>query len=395
MSAGRSSRSALDSARTPLEGPLWDRRRFVWLAAGFGASLFLRPDAAPASVPNSAVEDLYRRSIVIDGLAEAFDTSGKLPLAERDLASIAASGLTAINFTIVGPGADFEAAVRAVAFVEAAAEANPERLRIVRRHADIAKAKEEGRLGLMLGFQTTEMLGEDLSRIDVFRRLGVRIMQLTYNDRNLFGDGCLEPGNAGLSRLGREAVARMNSAGVAVDLSHSGDRTTAEAIAASDRPVLVTHTGCRAVFDHPRNKADAELRALADRGGVVGIYLMPFLSGGSGPVTEGDLLRHLAHALEVCGQDHVGIGSDQGVAPVDDTPQYRKELRKEVEARRRAGVSAPGESADRPPFIPELNRSDRIERIAEALALRGYGSAVLEKVIGANFDRVLGQIWGS
>jgi membrane dipeptidase len=373
-----------------------DRRRLVFLAAGLGAFALARRNLAfGLAEPASFVPGLYRRSIVIDGLAEAFDPSGSLPLEGRDLASIASSGLTAINFTVVGPGADFEAAVRAIAFVEAAAEAYPERLALVRRHADIARAKREGRLGLILGFQTTEMLGGDLSRIEVFRRLGVRIMQLTYNDRNLFGDGCLEPANAGLSRLGREAVARMNAAGVAVDLSHSGDRTTSEAIVVSSRPVLITHTGCRAVFDNPRNKEDRELRALADRGGVVGIYLMPFLSGGPGPLSQDDLLRHLHHALQVCGEDHVGIGSDQGITPIDDTPEYRKRLREEVEDRRRAGVSAPGESPDRPPFIPELNRPDRLERIAEGLARRGYGESVIAKVIGANFDRVLGEIWGA
>ncbi len=313
----------------------------------------------------------------------------------KAIAAAAASGVTAINFTVVGPGAGFEETVAAIATVQRVAEANPDRYLVVRRHADIQRAKASGALGLILGFQTTEMLGEELSRLDLFRGLGVRIVQLTYNERSLYGDGCLEPANAGLSNLGRDAVARMNALGIAVDVSHCGQRTTAEAIAVSAKPILISHTGCRAVFDNPRNKDDAALRALAERGGVAGIYLMPYLSAGPGPITVDDLLRHVDHAVGVCGEDHVGIGSDQGIVPIDDTPEYRRQLREEIEARKKAGVSAPGESVDRPPFIPELNAPNRMEGIAAALAARGYKAAAIEKVLGGNFHRVLGEIWGT
>jgi membrane dipeptidase len=372
-----------------------DRRRFVARMAAAGGLALLRPASLVASAPAAGrVEDLYRRAIVIDGLAEAFDTEPRtLPVAAAALAAAAKSGLTAVNFTVVGPGAGFEQTVAAIAYIERVVEADPETYLLVRRISDVPRAKVLGRLGLILGFQTTEMLGGDLARLELFRNLGVRVMQLTYNGRSLFGDGCLEPGNAGLSNLGREAVARMNELGIAVDVSHSGARTTQEAIAASARPILISHSGCRAVFDNPRNKEDAALRALAEKGGVVGIYLMPFLSAGPGPVTTEDLLRHVDHARDVCGEDHVGIGSDQGVAPVDDTPEYRKNLAAEVEARRKAGVSAPGESPDRPPFIPELNTARRMERIAEELDRRGYRSRAIEKILGANFERALGEIW--
>jgi membrane dipeptidase len=238
------------------------------------------------------------------------------------------------------------------------------------------------------------MLDGELSRIELFRNLGVRVIQMTYNVRNLFGDGCLEPGNAGLSSLGRGAVARMNALGVAIDLSHCGARTTAETIAASAKPVLLTHTGCDAVFRHPRNKDDRELRAMAERGGVVGIYLMPYLDGGTGPLTPAMFLAHWEHALNVCGEDHVGIGSDQSVAPIRDTPEYRTSLRKEIEDRIRRGVSAPGESPNRPPFIPEFNAVRRMEKIAAAIKGRGYSDAVVAKTCGGNFDRVLREIWG-
>lgn len=370
-----------------------NRREWILLGAGALAARSLRGAAHPTPSPADVASTAAGRPLWIDGCGEAFDVGGELPLPPEALSALAGSRLTATNFTIVGPGADFEKTVRAVAFVSAAAERHGDRLLVARSIGDLERARREAKLALILGFQTTDMLGGDLSRIDVFRRLGVRIMQLTYNDRNLLGDGCLEPGDAGLSRLGREAVEKMNAAGVTIDLSHCGGRTTREAIAASKRPVLVSHAGCRAVFDHPRNKDDAALKALADRGGVIGIYLMPFLSAGPGPITAGDFFRHVDHALTVAGEDHVGIGTDQGLRPIADTPEYRRELAREIEQRRQAGIGAPGESADRPPFIPEFNRVDRFERLAGELGRRGVPTPAIDKILGKNFARVLAQTW--
>ena len=361
-----------------------NRRELLGLAAGAAAASAAPLRAAPAEGPRPPVR--------IDGCGEAFDTDGPLP-ADAVLARVGESRLTALNFTVVGPGADFEKTVRAIALVQAAADRAPDRVLLVRRFADLDASAADGKPGLVMGFQTTGMLGEDLGRVETFRRLGVRIMQITYNDRNLYGDGCLEPADAGISRLGRSAIEQMNALGVTVDTSHSGDRTTRETIAASKEPVLVSHAGCRAVFDHPRNKSDAALRALADRGGVVGIYLMPFLSAGPGPVTPEDLWRHVAHALSTCGEDHVGFGTDQAIVPIDDTPEYRRNLAAEVEARRKAGVSAPGELADRPPFIPEFNRIDRFARLGEDLTRRGVPARVIDKVLGGNFRRVFEETW--
>jgi membrane dipeptidase len=138
------------------------------------------------------------------------------------------------------------------------------RLRTAR---DLAEAKRSGRLGLIYGFQDAAMLEGDPERLELFHRFGVRIVQLTYNLRNLLGDGALEAADAGLSRHGRDVVTRMNALGMLVDLSHCGTRTTDDAIAASAKPVAVTHSGCRAVYDHPRSKHDATLRRLAERGG--------------------------------------------------------------------------------------------------------------------------------
>ncbi len=353
--------------------------------------------ARSAAAPATDAWSGYRDAVVFDGLSGLdFDETGDgTTLPEALAAAIARCGMTALNMTVPAPGEGFEDAVRRIAALDRMVEANRDRLLIVRTADDFTRAQREGRLGVVIGFQSTEMLAGDLDRLDLFRGLGARIMQLTYNGRSLYGDGCLEPGNAGLSRLGLEAVERMGSLGIAVDLGHAGQRTAAEGIAAATRPPFITHTGCNAVYVHPRNNDDAELRAVADKGGVVGIYLMPFLDGGTGELTTDMLFAHLDHALDVCGEDHVGIGSDQGLVPVDDGPEYRKALREEVEERRRMGISAPGESPDRPPFIAALNSERRMDLIAAEMARRGRPDRVIEKILGANFVRALGEAWSA
>jgi membrane dipeptidase len=221
--------------------------------------------------------------------------------------------VTANAFAPTGAAA-YEGTVRALAFLDREIAAHPDAFVAVRTAADIRQAKESKRLGLIAGFQDATMLEGDLSRVDKFHELGVRIIQLTYNVRNLLADGCLEPGNAGLSNFGRDVVARMNELGILVDLSHCGRRTTLDAIAASKKPAAATHTGCAALVDVPRNKTDEQLKQLADRGGVAGIYLMPFLRASGQPAAE-DFVRHVEHAVRVCGEEHVGVGSDLSITP--------------------------------------------------------------------------------
>jgi membrane dipeptidase len=182
----------------------------------------------------------------------------------------------------------------------------------------------------------------------------------------------------------------MNELGIAVDLGHCGMQTSSDAIAVSRKPVLISHTGCRAVYDHPRNKTDAVLKACAERGGVVGIYLMPFVGGQGAPTTE-QVMKHIDYAVRVCGIDHVGIGSDQSITPIRETPEYIRAAEAFARVRQAAGSAAPDE--DRPLYTPELNSPRRLELIAAELANRGYGDAVVQKIIGGNFHRVLKGIW--
>ena len=367
------------------------RREF---AAAIGvAPVMLGAFSGRADAPAVQVEGVYERSIVIDALANpgsmnvSWPPRGPLSPKQRD--AIASSGITAINVTVSGD--TFETTTRNIALWQGEADRYPTLLSIVRRHDDIARAKKEKTLGLILGFQNTEMLERDLSRLDVYHRLGVRIIQLTYNDRNLVGDGCLEPGDAGVSAFGRQVVERMNALGIAVDLSHCGTRTTADGIALSTKPPLITHSGCREVYRHPRSKEDRELKAMAGKGGVVGIYFMPFIGPGPGGPTVEMLLRQIDHAIKVCGVDHVGIGSDLSTAPIEETPEYLKEFKSFVDARKARGISAPDE--ERPLFIAELNHPRRIEGVVRGLRQRKYPDEVIEKIIGGNFHRAFKEIW--
>src|SRR5450755_3564760 len=240
-----------------------------------------------------ATASLYRNAIVIDSLCSPIDLTS--PLKAADLAAVRQSGITAVNCTV--SQSTFEDTVDNISGFEELIDQHPETFLIVRRRSDIARAKRENKIGIMFGFQYTSFLEQDPERIDIFRRLGVRIMQLTYNNRSIFGDGCLEPGNGGLSKAGIAAVKKMNDLRVAVDLSHSGYRTTSEGIAESKKPVLISHAGCAALHTHPRNKPDEIMKSLADHGGYFGVYLMPYLVASPTVPTRAHVLAHITHAI--------------------------------------------------------------------------------------------------
>lgn len=341
----------------------------------------------------------YDAAIVIDCLANVthFNVSDQYdrPLSPEMVANVRQSGITAVNATCSSSGvgaSSFIGTVSNISYYEREFAAHPDAMMKVRTVADLEEAKRTKRVGVILGFQDATMLDADVSRVNLFHSLGVRIIQLTYNVRNLLGDGCLEPANSGLSTFGRQAVERMNDVGILVDLGHVGRQTTADAVRASKKPVAASHTACAALNDVPRNKPDALLKAIADSGGVVGIYLMPFLRTGAQPNAD-DVIRHLAHAVNVCGEDHVGIGSDLSITPIDLTPAFRAKHAAFVRDRRSRGVMAPGEAENIFNYVPDFNTPRRMEQIADALAKAGHGSARIAKIIGGNWMRLFGEVW--
>jgi membrane dipeptidase len=378
------------------------RREFGRLAAGavVGGAFSGALGGATASdglrVPRGAFPVAwpgYERAIVLDFLASPgpFNTPIRIDqLTPEMVKNAVASGITALNLTIGGGSP--EAVFKDMARWEDDIRRHPDALMNVRSMADLRAAKAQKKLGLIYGFQDTVAIGDDLSRVALYGSFGVRIIQLTYNVHNLVGDGCLVPDN-GLTPFGRDLVAELNARKIIVDTGHTGIRTTEDAIAASKVPIAISHSGCRAVADRPRSKPDATLKKLADRGGVIGIYLMPFLTMGTAPTSE-DLIKHIEHAVNVAGEDHVGIGSDLSVTPHVVDAEYMRVHRTFVEGRIKAGVAAPGEDPEVPMFVTDLNSPRRMEMIAEKLAARGHSSARIEKIIGGNFARLCREVWG-
>jgi membrane dipeptidase len=371
--------------------PNLTRRSFVAAGTAAVVSLSLRHSAWAAAA------DVYRRAIVIDGLGGLGNSETDGPLLDAQVQDIRNSGLTCVHMTLrpvgtTAPDTAFTQAVINIGQMEWEIDSHPEVLTRIRTVADIAAAKKAGRTGLIYGFQDGVAFESDLSRLDELYRLGLRIVQPTYNRRNLLGDGCLEPANAGLSKAGVEAIERMNALGILVDLSHCGRQTATDAIKASKKPVAFTHTGSAAMNDHPRNRTDTELRAVAEKGGVSGIYFMPFLSEGRQP-TAADVIRHLEHMLKVAGEEHVSIGTDGGISAEVLTPEFKERHASFVRERREAGISAPGETEEGYLFANELNSPRRLETLAGMLSGRGHSDARIEKILGANLVRVLSDTW--
>jgi membrane dipeptidase len=344
-------------------------------------------DYAPVSPQAHA---LYERAIVFDANSgpPGQDT---FPLPEAMLALSRDSGVTATKTTMGGINSNFQDTVDELAWYQRAIEAHPDVFMQVRVASDFAKAKREKKLGILFSFESADMFEGKIERILIFRNLGVRVMQLSYNKHTPWASGVMENPPTGLTAEGRKAVAKMNEVGVAVDISHASPPSYADTLAASTKPVLVTHTGCMAIHPHPRNKTDAQLRAAADKGGVIGIYDLPYLTPSPKQPTLDDYMAHMTHALKICGEDHVGIGSDSGLIPWDTSPAGAEDFRKMEEQRNKAGLAAPEE--DRPMYVIGLNHNRRPETICDALLKRGYSERVAEKVIGANFVRALTEIW--
>lgn len=352
------------------------RREFV--AAGIAGVTAPRFRRAP-----------QRRAPVIDGLGEVRASYGASLLDEMRASGLSGCVVTAGNPALQGASAHADM-VRELEEYRRIIAAQPSRLEAVTDAAGIERATAAGRIGLLYYVQNATPIEDDVGRLEDLHARGIRVVQLTYNSRNLLGDGCLERTNAGLSRFGIEVVEGLNARRMLVDLSHCGEATTRDGVAHSRAPVAVTHAGCRAVFDHPRNKSDAILRALADRGGVIGIFqINPYLGPAERNTLE-DVMRHLDHAIRICGIDHVGIGSDREYAAIPDTPEEQARLREELSRLR--PTTATGFRW--PFFVSALNHPRRMETLADALRKRGRTPREVDLILGENFLRLFRETIG-
>lgn len=327
------------------------------------------------SVPESAnkhtAEKLYKSSIIIDGCA---------PVLLQDLLEwkrFYAAGVTAI-FSTVTTSDDAPETVSRISQFLRLIDQNPESLRLVTHVDDIRKAKENGQLGLVFQFQNGRPIGRDLGMLDVYRRLGVQVIQLTYNYRNQLGDGCLEANDAGLSKFGLDAVRRMNELGILVDLSHTGERTTLDAMEISTRPDVFSHANAKGIYDHPRNLTDTQIKAVAEKNGLVGVNAFPGFINDDPRPTIGDLVKHLDYMVELVGMDHVALGvdffHDSGWLTNIELGNWTK---KDWPA---------------PPWHYPLDGANTVDFV-KALLDSNYTAGDVEKIMGLNFMRVLSEVW--
>ncbi|PSL00334.1 membrane dipeptidase [Murinocardiopsis flavida] len=301
--------------------------------------------------------------------------------------SLARGNVTAVNATIaIWEG--FEATVDATAAWHRRFREEADALLPVRTTRDIVRAHETGRVGIVLGWQNIAPIGNDIERLEAFHVLGVRIVQLAYNVRNLVANGCYEPADEGLSMFGVKAVKKLNELGILVDLSHVGDQSSRHAIEDSDRPVAFTHANLREFCDHPRNKPAALVRALAEKGGVIGANAYPqFLPSGF-DAGMAEYLDGLERLLDVAGIDHVGIATDQCEGHDRDFFEYLARLHGTTP---HFDVRIPGPN----PAIKGLETNAEIPNIAAGLRGRGYGTEEVDKIMGGNWMRLYRDVWGA
>ncbi len=267
-------------------------------------------------------------------------------------------------------------------------EEHADRILKVQATADIHRAKRERKTGVILSWQNTSPFEDRLDFVGLFRDLGVGIAQLTYNTQNYSGAGYQEAVDPGLSGFGRELVAEMNRVGMLIDLSHVGDRTAAETIALSRAPVAFTHVLPRALKDTPRNKPDELIRAVAARGGFIGLSLFsPGLAAGNGAGIE-DWMEALDHVLDIAGEDHVGIGTDFSQGHPRPGPFLQWCNRDKGYARELTKFGSV--AIEKPRGFARIRE---FPNATAALLRRGHPEARIRKLLGGNLLRVLGEAW--
>lgn len=354
----------------------------------------------------AALAELHRKGLsreeaapmMVDMAAEEIRTSAEARQQYMDLWR--RSGVTVACGTYSGTAKlseAFDLASRRIAQAYAYAEALGGEMEIVRRADDIERVHREGRRGLILDFQNTTPYGDDLSRIEHFHNLGVRMVQLTYNLRNLVGDGCTEAYQGGLSHFGREVVRRLNALRTLVDISHCSEQVGWDALEISAAPIVVSHSSSKAVCYHDRGKTDALAKAVADRGGFFGVVVIPgFISNSKEPTLD-DFCRHVEHLVNVCGIEHVGIGTDKaGPGPgTDSMITYPPDMPK----RRADTFDWAGFRDEEHRLTPDyhLNGYENFgdwPNLTVALARWGFNEEELRALLGLNFLRVFREVVG-
>jgi len=378
------------------------RRQFLRATAGATAALAAAPMlnlgrfrlfAWSATEYSARAIDLMKRAIVVDMLSPL---TLNFPLGVKwitnpesftaaDAQKFRDSGINVFHIAVGTGGPEaYEETFQFVAGYNALMAGQDETMMRIDSAADFDRVKRNGKIGVMIGVQNSEHFRTPKD-VDLFWGMGQRVSQLTYNTRNMIGNGSTERRDEGLSDFGVAIVERMNKVGMAVDVSHSGDRTTLDAFEVSKQPVLITHSNCRALNPHPRCKTDEAIKAVGAKGSVMGITGVRMFVKASEPTTIEDVLDQFDHVRNLIGPEHLGVGSDIDLDGYDDMPP---ELNKQL----RAGYK--GSYAFRDKIdIEGLDHPKRMFDLTDGLIRRKYTDNDILGILGGNFKRVLAEIW--
>ena len=319
---------------------------------------------------------LHRESIIIDGLNASYFFE------EKVLERLKNGGITAVNATIAA-WHTLPETISLIADYHYLLDQHADLIMPVHGVEDIEVAKKTKRVGIIVGFQDTAPIQDNERLLAVYHALGARIIQLTYNHQNLVGGGCMLPEDKGLTAFGLKVIAEMNRLGILIDLSHCGPRTSLEAIEVSQEPVAFTHANPVALADHPRNKTDETLKALAAKGGVVGAASLPAMLTGQKHATLDDYLAAIDYLVNLLGIDHVGLG-----------PDFMEDMPEEILASALKGLStSEKEKYFSTKVIQGFESISECPRVTRGLLDRGYSMGQVEKIMGGNWLRLYKEVW--
>jgi len=349
--------------------------------------------------PQELSDTIYRRAISVDAMC--FTTENYVPYLDPGrVKTLSTSGITVISLDVSiggGPGMgkrEWPVVVHQIAQWNKFFDKHPDVFLKVLKAEDVLEAKKNGKVGIIFNMQDTTPIAQNLDRIGLFYDLGVRQIQLSHNQRNFVVDSCWEMTNAGLSRFGRRVIKALNDQKILIDIAHVGEKSCLETISLSLAPVMASHTGCYSLCPHPRNKPDNIIKAMADKGGLLCLYNMSNWMTKDPALSMDIFMRHLKHAINIAGEDHVGFGTDG-----DPSAMTPEKLDWEIDLSQR---SFDANVQDHPQLtwkiehmrIKELNSPARLLNLTRAMERAGYRESTIEKIIGGNYFRLFREVVG-
>lgn len=329
------------------------------------------------------MKEVSERAMALQRDAFVFDGLGVPGQSRETVARLLEAGYDGINWTVSAHGESLEAALQKIAQFYWFRDAASDMVRIVTSAADLDD-EHRGTLRIVIGFQGAEPMQQNFHYVSIFHALGVRLVQLTYNEQNRLGYGCLEPDDRGLTHFGIQVVRELNRLGMVVDVSHAGIKTSLDTVEVSSHPIIASHANARALRDNPRNLTDEQMKAIAARGGVVGLASFADFVADThqGQPTIDQWIDHIVYAADLIGIDHVGIGTDA------------------LDARGATGIWWNANTKRKYPeqcgaMDEHMHGIDGFESwfdfpcLTDRLLQRGFAEDDVRKIIGGNFLRVL------